>query len=159
MVCFGILVKSQLCFIFDFSQMFSRCCGASISALFMPFLCLHYFFILSHYEDSLCRWSLGAIMFEMLVGYPPFYSDDPMNTCRKVRCPTFCSFGSALSDLITCKWKVASCVILFWWSGGWNDTDSELEKLSEVSRWGKVITRGKGYDLQAPLWCRQSPWR
>jgi hypothetical protein len=32
----------------------------------------------------LCRWSLGAIMFEMLVGYPPFYSDDPMSTCRKV---------------------------------------------------------------------------
>jgi serine/threonine kinase 38 len=29
-------------------------------------------------------WSLGAIMFEMLVGYPPFYSDDPMNTCRKI---------------------------------------------------------------------------
>jgi serine/threonine protein kinase len=32
----------------------------------------------------LCRWSLGAIMFEMLVGYPPFYSDDPMSTCRKI---------------------------------------------------------------------------
>lgn len=30
------------------------------------------------------RWSLGAIMYEMLVGYPPFYSDDPMSTCRKV---------------------------------------------------------------------------
>lgn len=29
-------------------------------------------------------WSLGAIMYEMLVGYPPFYSDDPMSTCRKV---------------------------------------------------------------------------
>ncbi|GKD07120.1 serine/threonine-protein kinase tricorner-like protein, partial [Tanacetum coccineum] len=28
-------------------------------------------------------WSLGAIMFEMLVGYPPFYFDDPMSTCRK----------------------------------------------------------------------------
>lgn len=31
-----------------------------------------------------CRWSLGAIMYEMLVGYPPFYSDDPVTTCRKV---------------------------------------------------------------------------
>ncbi|GJY78643.1 serine/threonine-protein phosphatase 6 regulatory subunit 3-like protein [Tanacetum coccineum] len=29
-------------------------------------------------------WSLGAIMFEMLVGYPPFYSDNPMSTCRKI---------------------------------------------------------------------------
>jgi serine/threonine kinase 38 len=29
-------------------------------------------------------WSLGAIMYEMLVGFPPFYSDDPMTTCRKI---------------------------------------------------------------------------
>ncbi|GLI69965.1 hypothetical protein VaNZ11_014711 [Volvox africanus] len=29
-------------------------------------------------------WSVGAIMFEMLVGYPPFYSDDPLTTCRKI---------------------------------------------------------------------------
>ncbi|KAL1219361.1 Phototropin [Cardamine amara subsp. amara] len=32
----------------------------------------------------LCRWSLGAIMYEMLVGYPPFYSDKAMSTCRKI---------------------------------------------------------------------------
>ncbi|GJW60166.1 serine/threonine-protein kinase tricorner-like protein [Tanacetum coccineum] len=35
-------------------------------------------------EDEAKLWSLGAIMFEMLVGYPPFYSDDPMSTCRKI---------------------------------------------------------------------------
>lgn len=29
-------------------------------------------------------WSVGAIMFEMLFGYPPFYSDDPLSTCRKI---------------------------------------------------------------------------
>ncbi|KAK4752890.1 hypothetical protein SAY87_021688 [Trapa incisa] len=29
-------------------------------------------------------WSVGAIMYEMLVGYPPFYSDDSMTTCRKI---------------------------------------------------------------------------
>lgn len=29
-------------------------------------------------------WSLGTIMYEMLIGYPPFYSDDPTSTCRKI---------------------------------------------------------------------------
>ncbi|GBG64201.1 hypothetical protein CBR_g40901 [Chara braunii] len=29
-------------------------------------------------------WSLGAIMYEMLVGYPPFYADEPMTTCRNI---------------------------------------------------------------------------
>ena len=29
-------------------------------------------------------WSVGSIMFEMMVGYPPFYSDDPVSTCKKI---------------------------------------------------------------------------
>ena len=29
-------------------------------------------------------WSLGVIFFECLVGYPPFYSEQPMDTCRKI---------------------------------------------------------------------------
>jgi len=29
-------------------------------------------------------WSLGVIMYECLVGYPPFYAEEPMQTCRKI---------------------------------------------------------------------------
>eukprot|EP00741_Cyanophora_paradoxa_P001749 tig00000073_g1696.t1 len=52
-------------------------------------------------------WSLGAIMFEMVVGYPPFYSEDPMGTCRKIlnwqqhlRFPDECNLSPECRDVI-----------------------------------------------------------
>jgi serine/threonine kinase 38 len=52
-------------------------------------------------------WSLGAVLFEMLVGYPPFYSDDPLATCRKIvgwrqhlRFPPECGLSAEAKDLI-----------------------------------------------------------
>jgi len=29
-------------------------------------------------------WSVGIIMFEMIFGYPPFFADDPSQTCTKI---------------------------------------------------------------------------
>ncbi|KAJ8905725.1 hypothetical protein NDN08_002230 [Rhodosorus marinus] len=36
------------------------------------------------YDETSDWWSLGIIMFEMLVGYPPFWSSSPASTCRKI---------------------------------------------------------------------------
>lgn len=35
-------------------------------------------------------WSLGAIMFEMLVGYPPFYSGNLTHSCIRKQQPIDC---------------------------------------------------------------------
>jgi serine/threonine protein kinase len=29
-------------------------------------------------------WSLGVILFEMIVGFPPFFSDSATDTCKKI---------------------------------------------------------------------------
>ena len=36
------------------------------------------------YSETVDWWSAGAILFEMLVGYPPFFSDEPSITCQKI---------------------------------------------------------------------------
>jgi len=36
------------------------------------------------YDETSDWWSLGIIMYEMLVGYPPFWSSSPASTCRKI---------------------------------------------------------------------------
>jgi len=36
------------------------------------------------YTETVDWWSLGVILFEMLVGYPPFFSEEPSTTCKKI---------------------------------------------------------------------------
>lgn len=36
------------------------------------------------YSETVDWWSIGVILFEMLVGYPPFFSEDARNTCQKI---------------------------------------------------------------------------
>lgn len=36
------------------------------------------------YGPEIDWWSVGVILFEMLVGYPPFFSDSASDTCKKI---------------------------------------------------------------------------
>ena len=52
-------------------------------------------------------WSVGVIFFEMIVGYPPFFSEDPSTTCQKIMhwretlvIPTDANLSPASADLI-----------------------------------------------------------
>ncbi|CAK87007.1 unnamed protein product (macronuclear) [Paramecium tetraurelia] len=36
------------------------------------------------YDQLVDWWSVGVILFEMVIGYPPFYSDTPQKTCQKI---------------------------------------------------------------------------
>ena len=56
--------------------------SASASASASVFVCLHV-------RVRVCRfqadwWSLGVILYECLLGYPPFFADDSVTTCRKI---------------------------------------------------------------------------
>mmetsp|Transcript_39553 Transcript_39553/g.48949 ORF Transcript_39553/g.48949 Transcript_39553/m.48949 type:complete len:467 (-) Transcript_39553:195-1595(-) len=59
------------------------------------------------YDKMVDWWSQGVIMFECLVGYPPFYADTPLNTVRKIvhyqktlRIPKTAELNKAAKDCI-----------------------------------------------------------
>jgi len=59
------------------------------------------------YNHQVDWWSIGVILFEMVIGYPPFYSDTPQKTCQKIvnwkkhfAIPKEPKISSACSDLI-----------------------------------------------------------
>jgi serine/threonine kinase 38 len=41
-------------------------------------------FLQTGYNATCDWWSLGVIMFEMLIGYPPFCSENPQETYKKI---------------------------------------------------------------------------
>jgi len=41
-------------------------------------------FLQKGYGESVDWWSLGVILYECLVGYPPFYAEEPVQTCKKI---------------------------------------------------------------------------
>ena len=59
------------------------------------------------YGQEIDWWSVGIIFYEMLIGYPPFFSDTPQLTCHKIchfkeyfNIPDECKISNEATDLI-----------------------------------------------------------
>ena len=59
------------------------------------------------YGKEIDWWSVGIILYEMLIGYPPFFSDNPQLTCHKIchfkeyfSIPDECNISKNACDLI-----------------------------------------------------------
>jgi serine/threonine protein kinase len=56
----------------------------SFSAIFRFLLQAYEVLLKKGYTKAVDWWSLGAVLFESALGYPPFWGQDPVATCRKI---------------------------------------------------------------------------
>ena len=66
------------------SEIFQRSRKLAFSTVGTPDYIAPEIFNKTGYDEKVDWWSLGVIFFEMVVGYPPFYSDEPKITCQKI---------------------------------------------------------------------------
>ncbi|KAG1651711.1 hypothetical protein FOA52_010004, partial [Chlamydomonas sp. UWO 241] len=58
--------------------------------------------ILNHgHTHAVDWWSLGCIIYEMLHGYPPFYTGDMVSTYHRIMRPDALAFPDRFSSLVT----------------------------------------------------------
>lgn len=75
---------NQLKSVLDKKLGYKRCRKLAFSTVGTPDYIAPEVFGQGGYDETVDWWSVGVILFEMLVGYPPFYSDEPSLTCQKI---------------------------------------------------------------------------
>ena len=72
---------NQLKSVLDKKLGYKRCRQLAYSTVGTPDYIAPEVFGQNGYDETVDWWSVGVILFEMLVGYPPFFSDEPSITC------------------------------------------------------------------------------
>lgn len=98
---------NQLKNVLDKRLGYRRCRKLAFSTVGTPDYIAPEVFGQAGYDETVDWWSIGVILFEMLVGYPPFFSDEPSVTCQKILhwkktfvIPTEANLSPAATDIL-----------------------------------------------------------
>ena len=98
---------NQLKSVLDKKLGYRRCRKLAYSTVGTPDYIAPEVFGQAGYDETVDWWSVGVILFEMLVGYPPFFSDEPSVTCQKIlhwkktfNIPSEANLSAAATDLL-----------------------------------------------------------